>query len=159
MQHQKRSTSTNMTLLSDYVLRVQGLISLSEMGTMQDDVSVSVLPMDALVASVRRDVHIDSTEGNLWTWEWTCMQASKGAVRQAGKEVSKVDKQKARETAQMEKQASREGKKRARDDSKPAKASGRSDPAAKKYALCACSISHHNDVRSAFNKDTMRVAA
>ena len=84
------------------------------------------------------------------------MQASKGAVRQAGKELSKEDKQKARETAQMEKQASKEGKKRARDDSKPAKASGRSDPAAKKYALCACSISHHNDVRSAFNKDTMR---
>ena len=65
------------------------------------------------------------------------MQASKGAVRQAGKELSKEDKQKARETAQMEKQASKGGKKRARDDSKPAKAGGKSDPAAKKYALHA----------------------
>ena len=65
------------------------------------------------------------------------MQASKGAVRQAGKELSKEDKQKARETAQMEKQASKEGKKRARDDSKPAKTGGKSDSAAKRYALRA----------------------
>ena len=88
----------------------------------------------------------------------TCMQASKGTVRQAGKEVSKKEKQKAREKAQMEKEASKEGRKRARDDGKPAKAGGKSDPAAKKYVPHACSIPHHNDVRSAFNKDAVCIA-
>ena len=111
-----------------------------------------------MIAFACLGVHIHSIEGNLWTCKLTCMQASKGAVRQAGKELSKEEKQKARERAQMEKEASKEGKKRARDDGKAAKAGGKSDSAAKKYALCACFISHHNNVRRASNEDAMRVA-
>ena len=63
------------------------------------------------------------------------MQASKGAAKKVGKEMTKQEKQQAREKAQMEKAAGKDGKKRARDESKPGKAKPKDGPAAKKCAL------------------------
>ena len=63
------------------------------------------------------------------------MQASKGAAKKAGKEMTKQEKQLAREKAQMEKAASADGKKRARDENKPGKGKPKEGPAAKKCAL------------------------
>ena len=124
MQIEKDSTSASTTLLQVCALGLQVLISLFRQGhcSMMQVSSCSQRTM--VVASLSLGVHIYSIEGKLWTWKLSCMQASKGAVRQTGKELSKEEKQKARETFQMEKQASKEGKKRARDDSKPAKADG-----------------------------------
>lgn len=63
------------------------------------------------------------------------MQASTGAAKKAGKEMTKQEKLQAREKAQMEKAAGKDGKKRARDESKSGKAKPKDGPAAKKCDL------------------------